>query len=168
MKLILTPVLALVLSLGLRPAEVWLQAGESADREAARPYPELSARPDWGVVDEWLGIQARPVYQVDVTGYSSSRDQCDADPFITASNTQVRDGIVALSRDLLRRYTPDAPFTWGDRVHIEGVGEFVVEDSMNARFRNRVDIWFPDRRSAAIWGIQNLTLSPVPDNPLEL
>ena len=168
MKLILTPVLALVLSLGLRPAEVWLNAGDSVDREAARPYPELCLSPDWQVVDEWLGIQARPVYRVDVTGYSSSRDQCDADPFITASNTQVRDGIVALSRDLLRRYNPDAPFTWGDRVHIEGVGEFVVEDSMNARYRHRVDIWFPDRSSAATWGIQRLTLSPVPDNPLSL
>lgn len=168
MKLILTPVLALVLSLGLRPAEVWLQAKDPASPGDARPYPEMDGGPDWDVVDEWLGIQARPVYQVDVTGYSSSRDQCDADPFTTASNTQVRDGIVALSRDLIRRYNPDAPFTWGDRVHLEGVGEFVVEDSMNARYRNRVDIWFPDRRSAANWGIQKLTLSPVPDNPLDL
>ncbi len=75
---------------------------------------------------------------------------------------------MALSRDLLRRYNPDAPFTWGDRIHLEGVGEFVVEDSMNARFKNRVDIWFPDRQSAARWGIQQLTLSPVPDDPLGL
>ncbi|HDY68411.1 hypothetical protein LCGC14_1745220 [marine sediment metagenome] len=30
-----------------------------------------------------------------ITGYSSTVDQCDDTPFITASNTRVRDGIVA-------------------------------------------------------------------------
>ncbi len=168
MKLVFTPVLALVLSLGLRPAELWHHVRGSAGDEPARAYPSIQSSPDWQVVDEWLGIGPRTVYEVDVTGYSSSRDQCDDDPFITAANTQVRDGIVALSRDLLRRYNPDAPFDWGDKVHIEGVGEFVVEDSMNARYRHRADIWFPNRSSAANWGIRSLTLSPVPENPLDL
>ena len=168
MKLVFTPVLALVLSLGLRPAELWHHVSSSAGEDTLRPYPSVQGSPDWTQVDEWLGIGPETVYEVKVTGYSSSRDQCDADPFTTASNKQVRDGIVALSRDLLRRYNPDAPFDWGDRVHIEGVGEFVVEDSMNARYRHRADIWFPDRRSAANWGIQSLKLSRVPENPLDL
>ena len=92
--------------------------------------------------------------EVTVTGYSSTRGQTDSTPFVTASNTRVRKGIVALSRDLLRRYTPGAPFAFGDRVLIEGVGEFVVEDTMNKRFSRRVDIWFPNRTQAKLWGHQ--------------
>ena len=81
---------------------------------------------------------------------------------ITASNTRVRSGIIALSRDLLKRYNPDAPFHWGDWVYIEGVGEFIVEDTMNARYTLHADIWFPDRKIAANWGVRNLKLTAVP------
>lgn len=31
---------------------------------------------------------------------------------------------------------------------------FVVEDRMNRRYQDRVDIWFPDRESAKIFGIK--------------
>lgn len=166
MKLVFAPALALVLSLGLRPAELLHPPELSSGAAVLRPYPALSGAPDRAALDEWLGLEGAPTYTVTVTGYSSTRDQCDDTPFTTAANTRVRDGIVALSRDLLRRYNPDAPFTWGDRVHIEGVGEFIVEDSMNARYRQRADIWFPDRPSAAAWGVQELVLSRIPDRPL--
>ena len=165
MKATLTPILALVLSLGLRPADSWRSALHGPPPEAA-PVHARSA--DWRAVDEYMGLDGAPVYNVTVTGYSSTRDQCDSTPIITAANTTVRHGIIALSRDMLRRYNPDAPFDWGDRVHVEGVGEFVVEDAMNARYRSRADIWFPDRESARAWGVQELKLSPVPDNPLSL
>ena len=118
----------------------------------------------YGLIDEYLGFDRELSFEVQVTGYSSTRDQCDGDPFITAANTRVRDGIVALSRDLLRRYTPDAPFDWGDRIHLAGIGDFIVEDSMNARFSRRVDIWFPDRRSAWRWGLQETTLVIPPEH----
>lgn len=86
------------------------------------------------------------------TGYSSSMWETDETPFVTAANTPTRFGIVALSRDLLRRYTPDAPFDFGDVVHISGLGDFVVEDSMNGRWRRRVDVWFPSRTAAVSFG----------------
>jgi hypothetical protein len=66
---------------------------------------------------------------VTVTGYSSTSDQTDTTPFITASNTRVRTGVIALSRDLLREFTPGAPFGYGDRVEIEGVGVFTGSPS---------------------------------------
>ncbi|MBN2171185.1 MAG: 3D domain-containing protein [Candidatus Krumholzibacteriota bacterium] len=165
MRLLLTPVLALVFALGLQPAGSWRGAGGGVARPVA-----LSERgtPAWDRVDEWLGLEGRNVYPVTVTGYSSTRDQCDADPLITASNKRVRPGIIALSRDMLRRYNPEAPFHWGDRVYIPGVGEFVVEDSMNARYTRRADIWFPSRTRAAQWGVRELKLVPMPPDSLLL
>jgi len=90
--------------------------------------------------------------KVAVTGYSSTPDQTDATPYITAANTRVRPGILALSRDLLREYTPGAPFAFGDKVTLAGVGTFRVEDTMARRFRKRADIWFQTRDQARQWG----------------
>jgi len=96
--------------------------------------------------------------KVVATGYSSSIYETDSTPFITAANTSTRDGILALSRDLLKRYTPGAPFDFGDRVHLPGLGEFIVEDSMNSRWNNRVDIWFPSRLEALRFGVKEVYL----------
>lgn len=93
------------------------------------------------------------------TGYSSSIFETDDTPYITAANTRTRPGIVALSRDLLRPYTPDALFTFGDRIYVSGLGEFIVEDSMNRRWRKRMDIWFPSRKEAFDFGKRNLYIS---------
>ena len=92
------------------------------------------------------------------TGYSSSVIETDDTPFITASNTRTRNGIIAMSRDMLRRYNPDAPFSFGDRVHISGIGDFIVEDSMNPRWRRRVDVWFPSRTAAFQFGRRRVIL----------
>lgn len=101
------------------------------------------------------------------TGYSSSVIETDNTPFITASNTRTRTGIVAMSRDMLRRYNPDAPFSFGDVVHITGVGDFVVEDSMNPRWRRRVDVWFPSRTAAFQFGRRRVILrAPVSNDEL--
>jgi 3D (Asp-Asp-Asp) domain-containing protein len=92
-----------------------------------------------------------------VTGYSSEPRQTDSTPFITASNTTVRPGIIALSRDLLIRYTPGAPFAYGDSVLVAGQ-VYVVEDTMNKRWSNRADIWFPSTPEARRFGKQELEL----------
>jgi 3D (Asp-Asp-Asp) domain-containing protein len=97
--------------------------------------------------------------QLLATGYSSSVWETDDTPFITASNTRTRPGVVALSRDMLRRYDGRAPFSFGDEIHISGIGDFVVEDSMNRRWRKRLDIWFPSREEAAEFGIRRVTVS---------
>ncbi len=96
---------------------------------------------------------------VTVTGYSSTADQTDDTPFTTAANTRVRSGVIALSRDLLREFTPGAPFAFGDLLEIEGVGVFRVEDTMALRFRHRADIWFSTRTAAQRWGCQRLQLA---------
>ena len=66
-----------------------------------------------------------------------------------------------LSRDLLNCYTPGAPFSFGDVVHVSGVGDFIVEDTMNARWDNRVDVWFPDRMEALRFGVRGVYITLV-------
>lgn len=85
-----------------------------------------------------------------VTAYSSTPDQTDDSPFITAMGTGVRDGIVATN------FLPfgtkiKMPEIYGDRV-------FIVEDRMNRRFWHTVDIWFPDRASAKEFGVKTIKI----------
>lgn len=89
---------------------------------------------------------------VTITGYSSTMAQTDSTPFTTAWNTSVRDGMIAMSRDLLRQYTPNAPYAYGDSVIVDG-RTYVVEDTMNRRWQRRVDIWFPNKRQALEFGV---------------
>jgi 3D (Asp-Asp-Asp) domain-containing protein len=99
------------------------------------------------------------------TGYSSSVWETDSTPFTTAANTRTRHGIIAMSRDLLKRYNPDAPFAFGDVVTISGVGDFIVEDSMNDRWRRRVDVWFPSRAAAVAFGHREVIIRTRMPNP---
>ena len=101
----------------------------------------------------------RVYVKVLATGYSSSIAETDSTPFVTAANTPSRPGVLAVSQNLLREYTPGAPFSFGDRVKVYGVGDFIVEDSMNPRWTNRVDIWFADRDDAVRFGLREVVLS---------
>ncbi len=88
--------------------------------------------------------------QVTLTAYSSTKDQCDPTPHITASNTPVRIGIIAVSRDLME----ETGLSFGQRVLIPGHGVFEIRDRMNARWKRKVDIWHNDREAARRFGKQ--------------
>ncbi|MFH1392659.1 MAG: hypothetical protein ABIG90_03265 [bacterium] len=91
-------------------------------------------------------IPPQDVRFVTVTAYSSTVDQCDIDPFITAYNTQVRPGIVAAN--FLEKGTQIMfPEIFGSQI-------FVVEDKMHKRFKYRVDIWMPSTDQAKEFGIK--------------
>jgi len=81
---------------------------------------------------------------VHVTGYSSTPEQTDDTPFITASGTHVRPGTVAANWLPLGTKV-QIPELFGDQV-------FVVDDRMNKRFNDRLDIWFSDIKSARSFG----------------
>ena len=85
---------------------------------------------------------------VTVTAYSSTPDQTDSTPFITASGTGVRDGIIACNflRFGTRVRFPDI---YGDKV-------FVVEDRMALKNNHKIDIWFETRDDAKQFGVQKL------------
>ncbi len=92
---------------------------------------------------------------VKVTAYNPTKEQCDADPFITASLTRVEDGIIALSRDLEQTLH----LKFGDLVTLktpEGgtLGTFRFQDRMNKRWQRRVDIFMWEKSEAVKFGIK--------------
>jgi len=80
-----------------------------------------------------------------ITAYSSTIWQTDDSPFITASNTLVRDGIIANNH---------LPFGTKIRMpEIYGNKIFIVEDRMNKRKGDyHVDIWLPSYNEAKEFG----------------
>ncbi|MBU1039143.1 3D domain-containing protein [Patescibacteria group bacterium] len=93
---------------------------------------------------------AKYVVRVPVTAYSSTPDQTDDTPFITARGTTVRPGIVAANflpfGAMIRM-----PSHFGNQV-------FVVEDRMNTRYDKRVDIWMESRQQAKQWGLRHVAI----------
>ncbi|MFH1354457.1 MAG: hypothetical protein ABIH36_04190 [bacterium] len=76
------------------------------------------------------------------TAYSSTADQTDGSPFITASGRRVGRGVMAAN------FLP-----FGTRVRI-GQQIYTVWDRMNSRYDGKyvVDIWQPTRGAAMMWG----------------
>jgi 3D (Asp-Asp-Asp) domain-containing protein len=107
------------------------------------------------------------------TAYNSIPNQTDSTPFVTATGARTRFGVVALSRDLLRR------IPYGSIVRIEDMGSwtngrgrgtynrmlsgvnFIVEDTMHPRKRNTVDVWMPTRRAAIQWGARQIRVTVI-------
>jgi len=103
------------------------------------------------------------------TAYTSSPHETDRTPYITATGARTRLGIIAVSRDLLKTDLP-----YGSLVQLVDLGRwqdgadagrynplfenllFVVEDTMNKRKRQQIDIWFPDRSLALRFGVRRV------------
>jgi 3D (Asp-Asp-Asp) domain-containing protein len=82
------------------------------------------------------------------TAYSSTVDQTDSTPFITASGTPVRDGVIAAN--FLKFGTKvKFPSLYGNKV-------FTVEDRMKSNYK--VDIWFPTRQKAKSFGVKRVEM----------
>jgi 3D (Asp-Asp-Asp) domain-containing protein len=89
-------------------------------------------------------IQKEVSHIVTLTTYSTCIEQTDSTPYITASGFKLdsinpkRHKVIAISRDLKSK------FRFRDRVRIVDAGRYSgvyrVEDVMNKRFRNRVDV----------------------------
>jgi len=79
----------------------------------------------------------------EISGYTSSVDETDSTPFITASGQRTRDGIIACP----------SRFKFGQEVIINGK-TYECQDRMNARYRdkNNFDIWFETKAEAFAWG----------------
>ena len=81
-----------------------------------------------------------------ITAYSSTYCQTDSTPFITASNSWVRKGVVANNF-----------FPFGTKIRIpEYFGDkiFDIEDRLHWRKSNEhVDVWFPTKQEAINFGI---------------
>lgn len=119
------------------------------------PFPLLAVERDQFVcpAEEYLAVLALKLEaekaktkKVWITAYSSSIDETDDTPFTTASNSEVREGILAAN------FLP-----FGTRVRIPkifGDKEFIVEDRMHPRKGDKfVDVWMPSKEEATRFGI---------------
>ncbi len=115
--------------------------------------------------------EAPRVLILKATAYTSSPRETDHTPFITATGARTRLGIIAVSRDLLQSELP-----YGSLVRLYDLGRwqdgkgagafdplfsgllFVVEDTMNKRKRQQIDIWMPDRTLALKFGVRRVKL----------
>ena len=107
-------------------------------------------------------------FNVTVTTYNPTRQQCDSTPNITADGTRINPKratqyrYVALSRDLLSRW--GGPFDYGDYIVIEGTGKwdgvYQVRDTMNPKWVKRVDILTTNSR----FKYNNITMYKYVDN----
>ena len=88
------------------------------------------------------GSKSLFITHVTITTYNAVRSQCDSSPLITADGTKIdhnklKNGeqkIVAISRDLLYA------IPLGSVIYVEGHGRYKVRDTMNSRFKHRIDI----------------------------
>jgi 3D (Asp-Asp-Asp) domain-containing protein len=81
---------------------------------------------------------------VTASAYNSVPWQTDSTPFITASGTTVRHGVLA-ANFLPIGTLVTIPDIYGDQI-------FVVEDRMNPRYTNNVDIWMESISEARQFG----------------
>lgn len=111
------------------------------------PSPGLETLVSASALEETLFAPAKKrTMAAVITAYSSTPDQTDDTPFITASGYHVTDGVVA-ANFLPMHARIQIPKLFGDKI-------FVVKDRMHKRFSDRVDIWFPDRASAKNFGLR--------------
>lgn len=81
-----------------------------------------------------------------LSAYNSIPNQTDGSPFVTAAGSCVRDGVVA--SNAFRIGTKIRfPELFGDKV-------FVVEDRMNPRYTDRIDVWMTDLQDARHFGLK--------------
>lgn len=89
---------------------------------------------------------SKKTIKVLITAYSSSPEETDETPFITASGSYVRPGVLAAN------FLP-----FGTKVRLPeifGNQVFVVEDRLHERNNDRIDVWFPNKEEALRFGAQ--------------
>ena len=99
-------------------------------------------------------IEVRKTIWVTATAYSSTPWQTDNTPCVTATGYNVCDkteNIIAVSRDLVRSLgyhrQVRLPSLYGSEI-------FLIEDTMNARFVNRIDIHHGSTEDAKEFGLK--------------
>lgn len=104
--------------------------------------------PDNDNVIPYFTKEPKLVRYITITAYSSTVDQCDDTPFITANGKTVYDGLAAAN--FLKFGTQvKIPEYFGEKV-------FTVNDRMNAKHNDRIDIWMPTREQAIQFGARYL------------
>ena len=106
----------------------------------ALPFFAIQA-PSYGAE---IDVEDVEIIDMWVTAYSSSVDETDSTPNITAIGSRTRDGIVATNMFPIGTLVR-IPEYFGDKV-------FAVEDRMAPRKRWVLDVWMPSKQEAIHFG----------------
>jgi len=89
----------------------------------------------------------------EISAYNAEENQTDGDPTIMASGKKVYEGAIACP----------SRFAFGDKIEIEGLGIYICEDRMNARYRhtNNFDIFMWDHNEAINFGRKELSFNKI-------
>lgn len=100
------------------------------------------------------------------TSYNPEARQTDGDPRTGANGVAMREGMIAVSRDMLQQHDPRArgynngsPLAYGMKVKLTSPipqcnGVFEVQDTMNIRYGNRIDLFYETRaQNTSCWGV---------------
>ena len=158
-KMIFTSILAVFLITSLMPFKVKAQTSDSSVLETVISASEsrnyLAERFEFPGKKNIVEIK-REMY-VPSTAYSSTVDQCDSTPCITADGYNV----CAAGKEnvLAANFLPFGtkvmiPELFGDRV-------FTVHDRMNSRYTYRVDVWMISRADAIQYGLKTIKIQIV-------
>lgn len=124
-----------------------LSATVAAHQNALVSNDSVTEVPSVASTETAAKIQVKPQpLDVWVTAYTSSPDETDDTPYITASGSLVHDGVAATNfLPMGTRFR--IPMIFGDKV-------FTVEDRMNARYDGVkiVDVWMGDKQQAIDFG----------------
>lgn len=86
-----------------------------------------------------------------ITAFNNISNQTDETPNIMASNRLVYEGAVAISRDIKNSYK----LKFGDLIYIKKLHKyFVIEDLMNKKYKNSVDVFMFSKEEALKFGVK--------------
>lgn len=110
------------------------------------PSTDIYARAEAESAPAFVTVETIPA---EVSAYTSSVEETDDDPMITANGETVARGTIACP----------SRFKFGTIIQIEK-RIYVCNDRMNKRYRdtNHFDIWFESRSDALTFGRQKLTV----------
>ncbi|MFH1968066.1 MAG: hypothetical protein ABIJ84_01620 [bacterium] len=153
-KFLVLIIILLAIFLVLESTQIFLQFKDfKKETIVQRPVYMVEGQPidiDAYLREYFANTIPKKTMQVTVSAYSSTKDQTDGDPYLTAIGTPVRDGIIAanfLPIGTVVRF----PDQFGEKI-------FVVEDRMHEKYGLQVDIWMSNQEEAKKFGIQYLKM----------
>jgi len=152
-KFLISVIILLAILLGLELVQICFQFKDLTKQVVQRSVYVVDSQPidlDAYLREYFVTKNPEKTMYVTVTAYSSTKDQTDGDPYLTAVGTPVREGIVAanfLPIGTVVRF----PDKFGDKL-------FVVEDRMHEKYGLQVDIWLSNQEEAKKFGIQYLKM----------
>ena len=126
----------------IKEASIALKLDESSSTGQYEKSTILEAKT--GIPLKYKKISTSRTYERVITAYSSVPEETDDTPFITASGSYVRFGVVAANW-LPIGTAVRIPEFFGKQV-------FIVEDRMNKRHDDKLDVWFPTKEAAINFG----------------